>query len=166
MLGPGGVGKTRLAIESGTVVSETTDQPVVFCDLSSVRDESELFVTVADSVGARLQPGMDLVDSIADFLRNRKLLLILDNCEQVSSEVGPLIEVLSGLEGVDVLATSRVALRIPGERVLDVEPLSPEISGVDLFVSRAREHDSTFVLDDADEPYVRCLLYTSDAADD
>ncbi len=157
LLGPGGVGKTRLAIETATAIVERTDQPVVFCDLSAVRDSAQLLVTIADAVGARLQPGMDMADSIVDFLRDRTLLVVLDNCEQIWSPVRMLIESLSTLDGIDVLATSRVALRMPGERVLDIAPLTPAISGVDLFVSRAREHDSTFVLEEADEPHVRAI---------
>lgn len=146
LLGPGGVGKTRLSIEAGALLSETNDKTVVFCDLANVAEAEDVAATIADAIGARQQPGMDLIDSIKDYVLDREFLLILDNCEQVARVVGELVTRLSDAEHVDILATSRAALRVEGEQLVDVEPLAPDAAGLELFVSRAREHDPSFEL--------------------
>lgn len=155
LLGPGGVGKTRLAVEIGTNVSRSSSATVVFCDLAAVRDPEVVVATVADRVGARQQPGMDLLDSIADYLQDRQALVILDNCEQVVGVVREIVERLTQADGVDILATSRSALHAIGEQLMDVEPLPSDTAGFDLFVSRALEQDPGFELDKQGEQLVR-----------
>lgn len=155
LLGPGGVGKTRLAVEIGTAVARSSSNTVVFCDLAAVREEEDVIATVADGVGARQQPAMDLLASIADYLHNRDALIILDNCEQVVSVVRDIVERLTQAEGVKILATSRSALHATGEQLMDVEPLPSDTAGFDLFVSRALEQDPGFELDEQGERLVR-----------
>lgn len=157
LLGPGGVGKTRLAVEGGTRIHRDQQLPVVFCDLAPIRDDSDVITVVADSIGARKQPGLSLIDSILDFLRNRRVLLVLDNCEQVVDVVRSIVNRLSQADQVSILTTSRTALRAPGEQLVDVSPLEPGKAGLDLFLSRAREYDSTFSLDGDDENIVRSI---------
>lgn len=144
LLGPGGVGKTRLAIKVGELISQSTAKSVTFCDLAAVREEDDVTAVVADAIGARQQPGMTLTDSILDYLEERDVLLILDNCEQVLNAVRDLVERLSAADDVAIVATSRAALHIQGEQILDVRPLDPADAGVELFVSRANEHDARF----------------------
>ena len=155
LLGPGGVGKTRLAVEVGSQIARSTDTTVVFSDLSDLREGDDVLAAVADAVGARQQPGMNLLASIADFVHDRQLLLILDNCEQAVGIVGQIVDRLSQSPGVDLLATSRAALRADGEQLLDVEPLDPTQAGFDLFISRATENDPGFELGPGDAERVQ-----------
>lgn len=155
LLGPGGVGKTRLAVEVGRRVATSTRSAVVFCDLAAVREADDVVAAVADAIGARQQPGMDLLESIADYVLDRELLVILDNCEQVVGVVGRIVERLAAAQSVDVLATSRAALRVSGEQLFDVAPLDPVEDGFELFVSRATEHDATFELSAGDAELIR-----------
>jgi predicted ATPase/DNA-binding SARP family transcriptional activator len=120
--GPGGVGKTRLVGE--TVQRLDGDTTVLVVELDAV-PPGEVAQAVASSVGA--DTGVD-VEALADYLVVRRAVLVLDNCEHVIDEVRRLVVVLLSAEGVSgggvtVLATSRIRLGIPGERVVTVAPL-------------------------------------------
>ncbi|NND74818.1 MAG: adenylate/guanylate cyclase domain-containing protein [Ilumatobacter sp.] len=158
LIGPGGVGKTRLAIEIGQQVAATSERSVRFCSLAPVADADAVLASVADQIGARQQAGMDLLTSIADFVSERDMLLVFDNCEHVAVAVAAIVERLADAPGIAVLATSRAALGVGGERLLAVAPLPPETVGVELFVDRATQHDMTFALTAANEPAVRELV--------
>ena len=110
LLGPGGVGKTRLAVEVGSRVAESFRGQVHFCDLVPVSDADDVAELVAEIVGARRQPGMSLTDSIADYLGGRQDLVVLDNCEHIIDAARYLVERLIGGVDVYVLATSREPL--------------------------------------------------------
>jgi predicted ATPase/class 3 adenylate cyclase len=155
MLGPGGVGKTRLAIEVGEAIAAAKHKAVQFCDLAPVGDAEAVVASIADQVGARQQAGMDLLGSIADYVAERQLLLIFDNCEHVVDVVASIVDRLAAADEVTILATSRSALGVHGEQLMNVQPLAPATAGVELFVSRAKQHDVTFELTDANEAAVR-----------
>jgi len=155
MVGPGGVGKTRLAIEVGEAIAAAKEKAVQFCDLAPVGDAEAVVASIADQVGARQQAGMDLLGSIADYVSERQLLLILDNCEHVVDVVASIVDRLADANGVAILATSRSALGVHGEQLMNVQPLAPATAGVELFVSRAKQHDVTFELTNANEAAVR-----------
>lgn len=155
MLGPGGVGKTRLAIEVGEAIAAAKNKAVQFCDLAPVGDAEAVVASIADQVGARQQAGMDLLESIYDYVSERQLLLIFDNCEHVVDVVASIVDRLADADGVTILATSRSALGVHGEQLMSVQPLAPATAGVELFVSRAKQHDVTFELTDANEAAVR-----------
>ncbi len=154
VLGPGGVGKTRLAVEVGTRAVEHFRGQVHFCDLVPAADRDAVVETIAETVGARRQPGMDLIDSIADYLADRRELVILDNCEHVIDTVREVVTRLLDTSDVHVLATSREALGLPGEQQVIVAPLTPETDGVELFVDRARRLDHRFELNAANRSAV------------
>ncbi len=158
LIGPGGVGKTRLAIEIGQQIATANERAVRFCTLAPVADPDAVLGSVADQIGARQQAGMDLLTSIADFVSERDLLLVFDNCEHVATAVAGIVDRLADAPGVAILATSRAALGVPGEQLLDVAPLPPDTIGVELFVSRAMQHDMTFSLTDGNETAVRDLV--------
>lgn len=158
LLGPGGVGKTRLAIEVGARVAGSFREQVHFCDLVPLSDGDAVVEAVAEIVGARRQPGMDLVDSIADYLTDRRALLILDNCEHVIDVVRELAGRLVEVGDVHVLATSREALGIAGEQQVIVSPLDLESAGVELFVDRARRRQHRFELTADNEAAVRSVV--------
>ncbi len=154
VLGPGGVGKTRLAVEVGTRAVEHFRGQVHFCDLVPAADRDAVVETIAETVGARRQPGMDLIDSIADYLADRRELVILDNCEHVMDTVREVVTRLLDAGGIHVLATSREALGLPGEQQVIAAPLTPETDGVKLFVDRARRRDLRFELNAANRAAV------------
>jgi predicted ATPase/class 3 adenylate cyclase len=158
LLGPGGVGKTRLAIEVGARVTESFRGQVHFCDLVPLADGDTVVEAVAEIVGARRQPGMDLVDSIADYLTGRRDLLIFDNCEHVIKVVRKLAARLVDVDGVHVLATSREALGLSDEQQVIVSPLDPESAGVELFVDRARRRQHRFELNADNEAAIRSVV--------
>jgi len=158
LIGPGGVGKTRLAVEVGTRLRQEYGQQVHFCDLVPINDSSDVVERLAETIGARRQPGMDLVDSVVDFLTDRRALVILDNCEHVLDGVRTVVDRLLDTDAVQVLTTSREALRLPDEQRLDVAPLSATTDGVQLFVDRAVRRDARFDLTPANAEAVRDIV--------
>ena len=149
--GPGGVGKTRLAVEIGTEMAETMTGTIQFCDLTTAGDDDDVAPTVAALVGARHQPGMDLVGSIVDYLAARPGVLILDNCEHVLPATRTLVQRLTVADRLQVLATSREALGVDGEQIITVDPLPLGSAAVELFVDRARLRDPAFELTPTNE---------------
>ncbi|CAM5464399.1 hypothetical protein GCM10010329_32130 [Streptomyces spiroverticillatus] len=144
-VGPGGVGKTRLALTVAAQLAEAegyfTDG-VWFVDLVPVTDPARLAATVAAAVGVGEQPGRDIDESLLSTLADRRALLVLDNCEQVRDGVGPFLERLLGAcPHLHVLVTSRARLLVPFEWVYPVPPLSREggdaSEAVSLFMERA-----------------------------
>jgi predicted ATPase/class 3 adenylate cyclase len=154
LLGPGGVGKTRLAVEIASRLVEQFRGRAHFCDLVPATDHDAVIETIAEIVGARRQPGMDLIDSIADYLADRKTLIVLDNCEHVIGAVREVVTRLHDTDGIYILATSREALAVPDERQVIVRPLTAATDGVRLFVDRARRRDHQFELNNSNEAAV------------
>jgi predicted ATPase/class 3 adenylate cyclase len=155
LIGPGGVGKTRLAVEIGKQAIPHFRGQVHFCDLVPANDEDAVAEVIAEIVGARRQPGMDLIDSIADYLTDRETLVVLDNCEHVIDTVREIVTRLLYVGGVHVLATSREALAVADEQQMIITPLDAETDGVELFVDRARRRQHRFELNPANEASVR-----------
>jgi len=144
LVGPGGVGKTRLAQEAAD-----RHDPVWWVDLAPLRDPGAVPFAVADAVGIDLLPGTRLPDAPGQWARRARGLLVLDNCEHLLAAVAELAdELLATASGLSLLATSRERLAIGGEQVLDVPPLdvaAPEASdggpAVRLFLDRAHAAD-------------------------
>lgn len=162
LVGPGGVGKTRLAVEVGLQLREHFRAGIFFCDLAAISDPESLTEAVADAVGAKRQPGMDLVESIADYLIGRQALLVIDNCEHVHDAARTLVGRLQDVDSLRVLATSREPLHLMGEQIVAVSPLAPETFGAELFVQRARQSDPTFGSIEGDDVHLRELVQRID----
>ncbi|MGZ4419177.1 MAG: ATP-binding protein, partial [Gaiellaceae bacterium] len=128
LTGPGGAGKTRLALQAAAELSDEFPDGVYFVPLAPLRNASMVIATIAEAVG--LQPDDDLVRA----LRSKRLLLVLDNLEHLRSIASVVADVLIG--ETTVVATSRTPLRLSGERELVVDPLADD-AAIELFVSRA-----------------------------
>src|SRR5215469_16977521 len=153
LVGPGGVGKTRLAVRTAETVATQFPFGGVFVDLVPVR---EGFVTqaVAALLGITERPGRSLDAALHEYLSRGRSLLVLDNCEHLLAVVAAFVEkLLADCPGLTVLATSRERLAVPGERTVTIPPLSLVAEGTDdaegseaeaLFIDRARATDPEF----------------------
>ncbi|MEX0756336.1 MAG: BTAD domain-containing putative transcriptional regulator, partial [Acidimicrobiia bacterium] len=136
LTGPGGVGKTRLAVELGRRIVQRGDQSVFFADLSTVFDESAVDAVLAASAGVQPHPDSGLRASLIEYLRPRKAVFIVDNCEHLSSAVARLAaSLVRSCPEITVIATSRAPLHVDGEHEWRTPPLQlpdrPDVS-VDL----------------------------------
>lgn len=137
LTGPGGIGKTRLGLRVAHELAPDFADGVWFVGLADVRDPALVARTIAEAVEVEdLEP--DAVVALRDHLRTRRLLLVLDNFEQVDDAAPLVSDLLSAAEAVKVLVTSRTRLRVYGEHVRVVEPLAPT-AAVPMFTARARE---------------------------
>jgi predicted ATPase/class 3 adenylate cyclase len=161
LTGPGGIGKTRLAIHVATVLLPSFESGVYFVPLAEIRDPDRIAGEIADALGVREAAGEPLLESLKENLRDRRMLLVLDNFEQMLSAAPIVAELLRASSGSKALVTSRAALRLTGEHELDVPPLALPPPGrseilndvvgsaaVELFVRRARSVRPSFALDD------------------
>ena len=147
LVGPGGTGKTRLAVESGLRRLEDLPDGAWIAELAPITDPDVVLPAIADIWSLRAIDRSDLDDVIDRHLASRRLLLIVDNCEHLLDSVAPMVErMLRASPGLSMIATSREPLGIAGETVYRVPSLSlPEEAGdpdssesVRLFVDRAR----------------------------
>lgn len=138
LCGPGGIGKTRLAV---TVAQRCTAKERFFVDLSAVRDELLVASAVTASLDVLVPPGTAPTDALIDEFRTRDALVVVDNCEHVVGGAGQVAAaVIASCPSVQLLATSREHLAIGAERVIVIEPLPTESdgAGVELFFDRVR----------------------------
>lgn len=157
--GAGGIGKTRLALQLAAEVLDEYPDGVWFVDFAPLSEAQLVAETVAQVLSISEQPGVPLAATMAQFLATRRTLLILDNCEHVAAACATMADVLlRGAADVRIITTSREVLRVAGESLYPLHPLSvPENeeqdlaaarrhAGVVLFVERAREHQPSFEL--------------------
>ncbi len=141
LTGVAGVGKTRLAVRVGAQVRRAYPDGVWLVELATVTDADLVAETVAQTLGIQqTDVSADPVDFVVGYLRSRRVLLILDNCEHLVEECALLAtRLLTRTERAKVLATSREALRVAGEQILPIEPLQAGNGGtaVTLFADRA-----------------------------
>ena len=140
LLGPGGIGKTRLAINVGQNSGEVSPDAVWFADLTRTTDPRAVADVVADAVDVTVTGGMRAVSAVAEAVAGKRALLIVDNVEHVIDGATVVSSLVDETPHLRVLATSRERLRLNGEQVYDVEPLGlqPDGAAVRLFIDRAR----------------------------
>ena len=167
--GPGGVGKTRLAVETADDLIDDFPDGVWFVDLSALTDTASVPLAVAAVMGVRDQPGRSATATVVDHLRDARVLLLLDNCEHVRSGVVALVaELLAAAANLRVLATSRENLGVYGEFVYALRPmLVPaavsslaalmEVPAARLLVERVREVRTRYEPADADAPVIAAV---------
>jgi predicted ATPase/class 3 adenylate cyclase len=123
LTGPGGTGKTRLALKVASDHLDRFSDGVFFVDLSPITDPALVPSVVAQALMVRDEPGRDPLDTLTDHLRDRTVLLLLDNMEQVIEAGVAVSRLLDSAPGLTVLATSRAPIRISGERAYQVAPM-------------------------------------------
>jgi non-specific serine/threonine protein kinase len=160
LTGAGGVGKTRLALAVAARLLEEEPEAVRLVELASLADPALVPGAVAQALGLREEVARPILDTLTDALRGRHLLLVLDNCERLAAACAALTGILlRACPELRILATSRAALGLSGERRYRVPPLSaPEphrlpplelvgsYEAVRLFVARAQERQDDFAL--------------------
>ena len=160
LVGVGGIGKTRLSIELATTVAGRFPDGVAFVELAPLEDPRSVVGAIASAMGVVPDSRRSLVDALLHYVASRTQLIVLDNCEHLLGAATSIAtQLLRSCKGVKLLATSREALRIPGETVYQVPTLpSPHATGghapealrdfgaVALFVDRASALDRGFTL--------------------
>jgi predicted ATPase/class 3 adenylate cyclase/transcriptional regulator with XRE-family HTH domain len=158
LTGPGGIGKTRLALQITAALLNDFDGEVWYAELAPLTDHKLVVSTIAQVLGVTEEPGKALLDTLKDYLRDKHLLLILDNFEHVLEAAPDVDGLVKAAPGVKLLATSRSPLKVYGEREYQVPLLSvpdmpdtldkrhtpaletlSEYEAVGLFIERARE---------------------------
>jgi predicted ATPase/transcriptional regulator with XRE-family HTH domain len=161
LVGPGGVGKTRLAARvAGTVAGDYADG-VAFVALATLMDPSGVPSAIAGALGIRDERGQVTDEKLSEWLQGREILLVLDNFEHLTHAALIVSELLQASERLSIIVTSRVPLHLRGENILDVPPLTvPAVtdhlpvevalrhSAIALFVQRAQAVRPTFALTD------------------
>jgi class 3 adenylate cyclase/DNA-binding XRE family transcriptional regulator len=167
LTGPGGVGKTRLALQLARELLDIFPDGVFFVALAPISDPTLVPFTIAQVLGVKEGSGQPLVERLMEYLRPKRLLLLLDNFEQVVVAAPLLAELLSAAAQLKILVTSRAVLRLYGEREFPVPPLAlpdrrrlppPEMlsqyEAIALFIERAQAVKPDFELTTESAPAV------------
>jgi predicted ATPase/class 3 adenylate cyclase len=140
LTGPGGTGKTRLALQAAAMASDAYPDGVWWVPLAALHDPALVLATAAHTLGSK--------NGLAEHIADKRLLCLFDNFEQVVEAAPDLAALVSDCPNLDVLVTSRERLRVRGEQTYPVPPLA-ETDGLTLFVTRARAVDPAFVPSEA-----------------
>jgi predicted ATPase/class 3 adenylate cyclase len=148
LTGPGGSGKTRLALQAAALLADEHEHGVWWVPLAALRDEQLVLESAAQAVGAR--------DGLAEHVGDKSLLLLFDNFEHLQGAAPELAELLAGCPNVAVLVTSREPLRLSAEQEYPVPPFA-HAEGVGFFLARAHAVRPSFEPDDAVDEICRRL---------
>ena len=147
LTGAGGVGKTRLAVQVATELADEFGDGMCYVDLAPITDPGVVAVTAARALGLPDQPGRSTMDTLLRFVRDRQLLVVLDNCEHLLDAGATLVvALLAGALRLSVLATSREPIGVAGEATWRVPSLSLADEAVELFADRARLAQAGFTV--------------------
>jgi predicted ATPase/DNA-binding CsgD family transcriptional regulator len=167
LIGPGGIGKTRLALAAATTAGAHFPDGVAFVELAAVSRPELVLPTICQALGLREVAGRDRGEQLHAFLAEKQLLLVVDNCEHLLAAAPDIAAIATKAPGVTLLVTSRAPLRVTGEQEFPVTPLSlPRIEqpltaasllvsdAARLFITRARAHDRSFTVDRQTAPHI------------
>ena len=175
LTGPGGTGKTRLAMQAAADLIEEFEDGVFFVPLAPISDPNLVISTIAQTMGVPETGGRPLVESVKDYLRGKRLLLVLDNFEQVIGAAPAVMQLLADASALKVLATSREVLHLYGEKEYSVSPLAlpdhkrlppleelTQYEAVRLFVERALDVKPDFAVTAENAQAVAEICYRLD----
>jgi predicted ATPase len=175
LTGPGGSGKTRLALQVAAEAIEQFPDGVFFVALAPITEPGLVASTIAQTLGVAERAGQSILNSLKEYLQARHMLLFLDNFEQVISAAPRLVELLAACSQLNLLVTSREGLRVRGEREYPVPPLAlpnltelprleslSQYASVELFVQRAQAIKPEFHLTNETAPAVAEICYRLD----
>jgi predicted ATPase/class 3 adenylate cyclase len=175
LTGAGGTGKTRLALQAAAEVTGEFEDGVFFVSLAAISDAELVVGAVAATLGVKEAGGQPLLENLEEYLRERRMLLLLDNFEQVLGAAPVVGDLHSGAPDLKVLATSRIPLRLYGEHEYSVPPLAlPDLTrppslqrltqyeAVRLFVERAQAAKAGFSVTDENAPAVAEICHRLD----
>ncbi|HEX7589114.1 MAG TPA: adenylate/guanylate cyclase domain-containing protein, partial [Anaerolineae bacterium] len=168
LLGPGGTGKTRLALQAAREMLPEFEDHVYFVDLASSRDSAAVLAAIGQTIGVRESNDKPLLDELKEQIKRNKMLSVLDNFEQVTVAAPTMAELLRDCPELKMMVTSREALHVRGENVFPVPPLAlpsleskhplakqlAQSEAVQLFVERAQSVKPSFELTDENAPAV------------
>jgi predicted ATPase/class 3 adenylate cyclase len=171
LTGPGGIGKTRLSLQVAAEVVQKFPDGVYFVPLSAVRDPGLIASTVAQSIGVSVPGNRSPMDSVNEHLKDREVLLVLDNLEQLLPDGAPMVsQLLQPSPKLKIVASSRAALRVYGEQELALEPLRipdlhslpsidalSQFDAVKLFIERAVAARHDFQVTNENAPAVAAI---------
>ncbi|HYI32860.1 MAG TPA: DUF4062 domain-containing protein [Glaciibacter sp.] len=160
LTGPGGIGKSRLALAAARELEASFPDGTAFVDLAPIRDPGLVVSAIATALGIRDTGDAPLATKLAQALDRRRVLLLIDNAEQVIDAAADLGALLSS-SSVSMLVTSRIVLRIVGEQSVPVAPL-PSSAAIELFVERARAVKPAFELTDDNAADVAAIALALD----
>jgi predicted ATPase/class 3 adenylate cyclase/DNA-binding CsgD family transcriptional regulator len=149
LTGAGGAGKTRLAVEVATQLAADYADGVWYVDLAPITDPELVPITAARALGLPDQPGRSTMDTLLRFVRDRQMLMVLDNCEHLLDACAELVvTLLASTPALTILATSREPIGVAGEAMWRVPSLSTADEAVELFADRARLAQPGFAVTD------------------
>jgi predicted ATPase/class 3 adenylate cyclase len=179
LTGPGGTGKTRLALQATAELLDDFADGSYFVNLAPISDHVLVASTIAQTLGVKAIGGRPLIENLKTYLREKRLLLLLDNFEQVLEATSLVTELLAAAPDLKILVTSREMLHLRGEKEFAVEPLAlpsmtdapdshvqaktiSQYAAVQLFIARAQDTRPDFVVTNANAPAVAEICYRLD----
>ena len=170
LLGMGGLGKTRLSLQVAAESMPSFPDGAWFIDLSPIRDPSLVVAEAARVLDVSEEPGRPLLETLCAYLKPRRSLLVIDNCEHLIDPAGDMVDaLLRAVPEIRIIASSREALDVPGEQSYPIHPLPlpgrgdgvaalSRSTAVRLFVERVQQHRPDFLLEERDAPDVADLV--------
>ena len=144
LTGPGGTGKTRLALQAASEASDSFPDGLWWVSLAPLREPAHVSAALAQALEVKEEPGRELAETLRSRLAGKRALLLLDNLEHLLPAAGSAVVAVRDAGGPTVLVTSRERVQVQGEQTYSVPSLSGA-DGVELFLARARQVSSTFV---------------------